>query len=62
MPFGHHYLTAGDVLRLDLLVSVLAVVVGLVVAHPYGEWLGQPLLSPSAASQSEALNRHLAPR
>ena len=44
MPFEHDYLTAGDVLRLGLVMSVVAVVVGLFVALPYWAWLGQPLI------------------
>ena len=47
MPFEYDYLSAGDVLRFGLLMSVVAVVVGLAVALPYWAWLGQPLLVPS---------------
>lgn len=47
MPFEYDYLTAGDVLRFGLLMSVVAVVVGLLIALPYWAWLGQPLLVPS---------------
>ena len=43
MPFEYDYLTAGDVLRLGILMSVVAVVVGLIVL-PYWGWLGQPLV------------------
>jgi di/tricarboxylate transporter len=44
MPFEYDYLTAGDVLRLGILMSVVAVVVGL-IALPYWAWLGQPLVA-----------------
>jgi anion transporter len=44
MPFEYDYLTAGDVLRFGLLMSVVAVVVGL-LALPYWAWLGQPLIA-----------------
>ena len=47
MPFEYDYLTAGDVLRFGLLMSVVAVAVGL-VALPYWAWLGQPLLAGPA--------------
>lgn len=43
MPFEYDYLTAGDVLRLGLLMSVLAGVVGL-ISLSYWAWLGHPLL------------------
>lgn len=46
MPFEYGYLTAGDMLRLGLLMSVVAVIVGL-IALPYWAWLGQPLLVTS---------------
>ena len=42
MPYEYGYLSAGDVLRFGLLMSVVAVLVGL-LALPYWAWLGQPL-------------------
>jgi hypothetical protein len=47
MPFEYDYLTAGDVLRFGLLMSVVAILVGLLIALPYWAWLGQPLRLPS---------------
>jgi di/tricarboxylate transporter len=47
MPFEYDYLTAGDVLRFGLVMSVVAILVGLLIALPYWAWLGQPLRLPS---------------
>jgi len=44
MPFEYGYLSAADVLRLGLLMSVVAVGVGL-LALQYWAWLGQPLVA-----------------
>lgn len=44
MPFEYDYLTAGDVLRFGLLMSVVVILVGLAVALPYWAWIGQPLV------------------
>ncbi len=39
----YDYLTAGDVLRFGLVMTVVAMATGLFVALPYWAWLGQPL-------------------
>ncbi len=44
MPFQYGYLTGVDVLRLGLIMTAVAVAVGLLVALPYWAWLGQPLV------------------
>ncbi|MBI3968241.1 MAG: anion permease, partial [Chloroflexi bacterium] len=47
MPFEYGYLTAADVLRLGVVMSVVVFVVALGVAIPYWTLVGQPLLLPA---------------
>lgn len=46
VPFQYGYLTGLEVLRLGVIMTLVAVAVGLFVALPYWAWLGHPLIMP----------------